>query len=67
MIESRRKKSFLRHAMDFPWGGEDRDQRCPTSGSSRTSAAMVAEIQARNGGRPITDADRETIALKLQA
>ena len=26
----------------------------------------VAEIQARNGGRPITDADRETIALKLR-
>ena len=27
---------------------------------------MVAETQARNGGRPITDADRETIALKLR-
>ena len=27
---------------------------------------MVAEIQARNGGRPITDADREAIARKLR-
>ena len=55
----------LRHAMDFH-GVVRIGTNLPNKKVFMSLRREVAEIQARNGGRPITDADRETIALKLK-
>ena len=55
----------LRHAMDFH-GVLRIETNAPDKRVFQNLRREVAEIQARNGGRPITDADRETIALKLR-
>ena len=55
----------LRHAMDFH-GVVRIGTNLPDKRVFQNLRREVAEIQARNGGRPITDADREAIARKLR-
>ena len=55
----------MRHAMDFH-GVVRIGTNLPDKRVFQNLRREVAEIQARNGGRLITDADREAIARKLK-
>jgi RNA polymerase sigma factor (sigma-70 family) len=59
------KAALMKHAMDYH-GVVRIGTNLPDKKVFMNLRKMVAEIQAHNGGLPITDADRETIAKRLK-
>lgn len=59
------KAALMRHAMDYH-GVVRIGTNLPDKKVFMNLRKMVSEIQAKNGGQPITDADREAIAAALK-
>lgn len=59
------KARLMRYAMDFSSGDFRVGTNLPDKKVYMNLRRMVSEIQAKNGGRPITDADRADIAAEL--
>lgn len=59
------KAALMRHAMDYH-GVVRIGTNLPDKKVFMNLRRMVSEIQGRNGGQPITDADREEIARSLK-
>lgn len=59
------KARLMRYAMDYSSGNFRVGTNLPDKKVYMNLRRMVSEIQATNGGQPITDADREKIAADL--